>query len=55
MKKFTVTATMYTKLRLEIEADSLDEAWKIARETDGGQFTALPDGDWEIFDVTENE
>ena len=55
MKKFTVTATMYTKLVCEIEAESYDEAWALARETDGGQFTALPDGDWEIYDVTEAE
>jgi hypothetical protein len=55
MKKFTVTATMYTKLKLEIEADNIDEAWRLAREADGGQFTALPDGDWEIYDVEEAE
>jgi hypothetical protein len=55
MKKFKVTATMYTKLVCEIEADSIEEAWTIARETDGGQFTALPDGDWEIYDVEETE
>jgi len=55
MKKYTVTATMYTKLRLDIEADSYDEAWRIAKEADGGQFTALPDGDWEILDVVESE
>lgn len=53
MKKFKVTATMYTKLVCEIEANSLDEAWEIAKETDGGSFTALPDGDWEILDVKE--
>ena len=53
MKKFKVTATMYTKLVCEIEAETMDEAWTIARETDGGQFTALPDGDWEIYAVQE--
>jgi hypothetical protein len=53
MKKFTVTATMYTKLKLEIEAHDIDEAWRLAREADGGSFTALPDGDWEIYDVEE--
>ena len=55
MKKFKVTATMYTKLTMELEANSLDEAWTLAKEADGGQFTALPDGDWEIADVTEAE
>lgn len=54
-KKFRATATMSTKLVLDIDADDIDEAWRIARETDGGQFTALPDGDWEIYDVTEAE
>lgn len=52
-KTYKVTATMYTKLICEIEADSLDEAWKIAKDTDGGQFEALPDGDWKIYDVEE--
>ena len=51
--KYLVTATMYTKLVCEVEADSLDEAWAIAKETDGGSFTALPDGDWDISDVQE--
>jgi hypothetical protein len=51
--KYKVIATMYTKLVCEIEADSLDEAWEIAKETDGGTFKALPDGDWEIYDVAE--
>ena len=51
MKTFKVTATMYTKLVCEIEANDIDEAWAIARETDGGAFTALPDGDWDILDV----
>lgn len=51
--KYLVTATMYTKLVCEIEAESMDEAWAIAKETDGGSFTALPDGDWEIYDVEE--
>lgn len=53
MKKFKVIATMYTKLVCEIEANDLDHAWEIARETDGGDFIALPDGDWEIYDVSE--
>jgi hypothetical protein len=51
--KYKVTATMYTKLVCEIEADSLDQAWEIAKETDGGAFEALPDGDWEIYNVAE--
>ena len=52
-KKFKVIATMYTKLICEIEAENMDEAWEIAENTDGGDFTALPDGDWEIYDVME--
>jgi hypothetical protein len=51
--KYLVTATMYTKLVCEVEAHSMDEAWAIAKETDGGAFEALPDGDWEILDVEE--
>ncbi len=55
MKKFKVIATMYTKLVLEVEANDIDEAWAIGKEADGGEFTALPDGDWEIYDVVEVE
>ena len=41
MNKYKVTATMYTKLVCELEANSLDEAWEIAKETDGGSFTVI--------------
>ena len=53
MKKFKVIATMYTKLVCEIEADTIDEAWDLASDIDGGDFKALPDGDFEIYDVQE--
>jgi len=33
----------------------LDDAWGIAKDADGGDFTRLPDSDsdWEINDVAE--
>jgi len=55
MKKFKVYATMFTYLVAEVEAESVDEAWKIGRDMDGGSFTELDEGDWEISDVMEVE
>lgn len=53
MSKYTVIAKMYTTLVCEIEAENEFQAWQLAKEKDGGEFTALPDGDWEIYDVQE--
>jgi hypothetical protein len=54
MKKFKVTACYYTFCTTEIEAESEDQAYTIARELDGGQFTQSGElGDWHINDVKE--
>ena len=57
MPKFRVWASYRVNLSLDIEAESLDDAWKIALAADGGDFTRLPDSvsDWEINDVTDME
>jgi len=55
-KKFTVTAQMITMLTTEIEAESLEEAQRIADVADGGDFIEIPNsGDWSIYDVSEKE
>jgi hypothetical protein len=52
MKKYKVTASYLTYCTLEIEAKNEDEAWQIARESEGGDFEPLPDiDDWYIEDV----
>lgn len=53
MKKFKVVATMTTYLTTEIEAEDVDQAYDIAHDLDGGEFTEIPHmGDWEIYEVT---
>lgn len=54
MKRFRVSAVMSSSLTCEIEAESVEEAWEIAYETDGSDFTVLPFSDsWELYDMTE--
>ena len=58
MKLFRVTAESTLYSYLEVEAETEDEAYKIARETDGGLFKPDTDmfgldGDWNITDVVE--
>ena len=54
MKNYKVVARMTTGLTIEIKAKNLEEAEKIARNTDGGDFTEIPQsGDWEIYSVVE--
>ena len=55
MKKFKVTAHYITYLYAEIEAEDIDEAWKKAKEMDGGQFKQCQDvaDDWSVDDVYE--
>jgi len=45
---------MKTTLTTIIEASSLEEAWEVARATDGGNFDELENsGDWNVYDVIE--
>jgi hypothetical protein len=54
MKNYKVVARMTTGLTIEIKAKNLEEAEKIARNTDGSYFTEIPQsGDWEIYSVVE--
>ena len=55
MPKFRIYGSYRVNLILDIEADTLDDAWGIAKDADGGEFTRLPDSDsdWEINDVAE--
>jgi len=48
---------MSTYLTAEIEAETEDEAYELARDMDGADFEPIsPDaGDWRIYDVTETE
>ena len=57
MAKFRVLAEMTILLEHEIEADSLEQAWELAKQADGGDFTVMDethqtDG-WDIYDVQE--
>jgi len=61
MKKFKVWANSMEHYVAYVDAPDEDEAYKIAKEMDGGQFEFAyndENGDWEIGDieeVTENE
>ena len=55
MKKYRVIAAMNEHLELEIEAENEDDAWKIAKETDGSEFSKLDYGDFWIDTVYEIE
>ncbi len=52
MATYKVKAKMTQYLETTIEADSEDEAWEIARETDGGDFSEIEDaGTWTVESV----
>jgi hypothetical protein len=58
MKKFRVIASYLTFCEIEIEAESEDQAWEIACDTDGGDFEPMGGrfaelSDWHINDVQE--
>ena len=53
MSKFRVWAKMTSYAYIDIEADTKEEAEKIAEDTDGGEFISGDDGDWEILTDTE--
>ena len=51
MNRYQVPATTCTYLYLEVLAESEEEAFAIAEETDGGQFIeedGYGSGDWEV-------
>jgi hypothetical protein len=55
MPKFRIHASYRVNLVLDIEAETIDDAWQIGWDADGGDFTRLPDSDsdWEINDVEQ--
>ena len=54
MNKYRVHASYSTYLYLDVEANSLDEAWQIAKNADGGDFKSTELGDWNIDFVRED-
>lgn len=53
MKKFKVTASYITYLSAEIEAESLEEAERLAQDLDGGLFNNDGSEDWNVDAVQE--
>jgi len=52
MKKFKVFACYTTYCTAEVEAEDRDQAYEIARDMDGGDFTPSEEYfDWHINDV----
>lgn len=49
MATFRVWAKTICYSYLDVEADSEDQAIKIAEEADGGDFSPTEDGDWELM------
>jgi len=54
MARFRVKYRSIDYLYLDVEADTLEEAKEIAKNTDGGEFIDSGIGYWE-YDHTENE
>lgn len=54
MKKFKITASFTSYCHAEIEAETQEEAERIAHDMDGGDFTPAQDNDdWTIEAVRE--
>lgn len=51
--KYEVYAKMTVICKLEVEANSFDEAHEIAKGTDGGEFADTGDGDWYIDSIID--
>jgi hypothetical protein len=55
MKTYRIYASSIDYLYLEIEAENLDQAWEIARDSDGGDYKRQGMGDWHIDAVELKE
>jgi len=55
MKRYRIYAAYDTYCEAEIEAESEDQAYDIAKQMDGGEFISRDSGDWRILDVEEVE
>lgn len=54
MKTYKITACYYTYVTAEVEAETEEQAYEMAREMDGGDFKQSGElGDWHINDVIE--
>lgn len=53
MKTYIVTASSITYYTLEIEAENQYDAYDIAHNADGGDFTPDGVGDWAIVEIRE--
>ena len=52
--KFKIWASSTSLFCLEVEAENENEAWKIAKDADGGDFEPVPhSGDWQIDDIEQ--
>jgi hypothetical protein len=55
MKKFSVVVSYINYCTAEIEAESVEEAYEIANNMDGGAFYHKGVDDWNIDEVKEVE
>ena len=53
--KYKVTASFITNCTAEVTADNPDEAYQIAKDMDGGEFTQTRQDDWKIQEITLSE
>jgi hypothetical protein len=53
MKTFKVTASSISYYTLELEAETEEEAYFLAKDADGSDFTPDGEGDWVIVNVEE--
>jgi hypothetical protein len=51
MKLYKVKASYITYLSVDIEAETEEEAWDIAKRLDGSDFESYNSEDWNIDDV----
>ena len=55
MKTYRILASSVNYYYLDIEAKDDEEAWKIAYDTDGGDYKEQEMGDWQIDSVIVQE
>lgn len=53
MKTYKVWAQQTTYLFAYVEAENDEQAFDLALEKDGSEFTEKGDGDWDIYSVEE--
>ena len=54
MKKYKIIAAYTAYCTMEIEAEHHFDAWDVANEADGGDFTpSMDNDDWHIVNIVE--